>query len=178
MNEIDLRRADLNLLLVFQVLLSERHVGRAAKRLALTQSAASHALGRLRDMFGDPLFVRHPKGVEPTSRALSLAPAIADILNRAHSVLSSPVFDPTEPRSFAIATIDFNVPTILVPLIQHLRTVAPAIDLRVLPLDRHTVIASFDRQEIDMAILNFARPTSTHHTHARPQGSFCWDRAP
>src|SRR5437879_2166517 len=51
MNEIDLRRADLNLLVVFQVLLAERHVGRAAKRLVLTQSAASHALGRLRNLF-------------------------------------------------------------------------------------------------------------------------------
>src|SRR5438067_5373897 len=123
MKQIDLRRADLNLLVVFQVLLAERHVGRAAKRLALTQSAASHALGRLRDLFGDPLFVRHPKGVEPTSRALNLAPAIADILNRAHSVLVSPVFDPTEARTFTIATIDLNVLTVLVPLIQHLRIV-------------------------------------------------------
>jgi DNA-binding transcriptional LysR family regulator len=83
MNEINLHRADLNLLVVFQVLLSERHVGRAAKRLSLTQSATSHALGRLRNLLGDPLFVRHPKGIEPTSRALDLAPAIADILSRA-----------------------------------------------------------------------------------------------
>ena len=158
MNDIDLRRADLNLLVVFQVLLSERHVGRAAKRLGLTQSAASHALGRLRDLFADPLFVRHPKGVEPTSRALNLAPAIADILSRAQSVLASPIFDPTEPRSFTIATIDQNIPTILMPLIQHLRKVAPAIDLRVLPLDRHLVVAGFDRQEIDMAILNLSDP--------------------
>src|SRR5438270_6378495 len=94
MNEIDLRRADLNLLIVFQALLAERHVGRAATRLALTQSAASHALGRLRLLFGDALFIRHPKGIEPTARALTLAPAIADILTRARSVLASPVFDP------------------------------------------------------------------------------------
>jgi DNA-binding transcriptional LysR family regulator len=158
MNEINLRRADLNLLGVFQVLLSERHVGRAAKRLALTQSAASHALGRLRDLFGDPLFVRHPKGVEPTARALDLAPAITDILNRAQSLLASPVFDPAEPRSFTIATIDLTFPIIIVPLIRHLRNVAPAIDLRVLPLDRHRVVAGFDRQEIDMAILNLRDP--------------------
>src|SRR5204863_316374 len=104
MNEIDLRRADLNLLVVFQALLAERHVGRAAKRLALTQSAASHALGRLRALFADPLFVRHPKGVEPTARALGLAPAIADILNRAQSVLASPVFDPKLACAFTIAT--------------------------------------------------------------------------
>jgi DNA-binding transcriptional LysR family regulator len=92
MNEINLRRADLNLLVVFQVLLSERHVGRAAKRLSLTQSAASHALGRLRNLFGDPLFVRHPKGIAPTSRALDLAPAITDILSRTQSLLASPAF--------------------------------------------------------------------------------------
>jgi DNA-binding transcriptional LysR family regulator len=109
MNQIDLRRADLNLLVVFQALLAERHVGRAAKRLALTQSAASHALGRLRDLFGDPLFIRHPKGVEPTARALALVPAIADILNRAEELLASPVFNPALERSFTIATIDLTV---------------------------------------------------------------------
>lgn len=158
MNQIDIRRADLNLLVVFQVLLAERHVGRAAKRLSLTQSAASHALGRLRRLFGDPLFVRHPKGVEPTARALALAPAITDILNRAQSVLASPAFDPTLACSFTIATIDLTIPTIIVPLIEHLRRVAPAIDLRVVPLVREQVVAAFDRQEIDMAILNFPDP--------------------
>jgi DNA-binding transcriptional LysR family regulator len=158
MNQIDLRRADLNLLVVFQVLLAERHVGRAAQRLALTQSAASHALRRLRDLFGDPLFIRHPKGVEPTARALALAPAIADILNRAQSLLASPVFNPALACSFTIATIDLTVPTIVVPLIEHLRRVAPAIDLRVVPLVREHAAAAFDRQEIDMAILNFPDP--------------------
>jgi DNA-binding transcriptional LysR family regulator len=158
MNQIDLRHADLNLLVVFQVLLAERHVGRAASRLGLTQSAASHALGRLRGLFGDPLFVRHPKGVEPTARALVVAPAIVDILNRAQSVLAAPVFDPNVACSFTIATIDLTVPTIIVPLIEHLRCVAPAIDRRVVPLVREHVVAAFDRQEIDMAILNFPDP--------------------
>jgi DNA-binding transcriptional LysR family regulator len=158
MNKIDLRHADLNLLGVFQVLYAERHVGRAAHRLALTQSATSHALGRLRDMFGDPLFVRHPKGVEPTARALALAPAIADILNRTRSILASPSFDANVATSFTIATIDLTVPTIIVPLIEHLRRVAPAIDLRIVPLVREHVVAAFDRQEIDMALLNFPDP--------------------
>jgi len=158
MNQIDLRRADLNLLVVFQVLLAERHVGRAAERLALTQSAASHALARLRDLFADPLFVRHPKGVEPTARALALAPEITEILSRAQSLLASPVFDPSLARSFTLATIDLTVPTIIVPLIAHLRRVAPAIDLRVVPLVREHVVAAFDRQEIDIAILNFPDP--------------------
>jgi DNA-binding transcriptional LysR family regulator len=158
MNQIDLRRADLNLLLVFQVLFFERHVGRAAQRLALTQSAASHALRRLRDMFGDPLFVRHPKGVEPTARALALAPAVSDILSRAQSVLGTPQFHPNVTHSFTIATIDLTIPTIIVPLIERLRRMAPAIDLRVVQLVREYVPAAFDRQEVDMAILNFPDP--------------------
>jgi DNA-binding transcriptional LysR family regulator len=158
MHEIDLRRADLNLLVVFQVLLAERHVGRAARRLALTQSATSHALGRLRSLFNDPLFVRHPKGVEPTARALALAPIVAEILDRAQLLIASPVFDPTVACSFTIATIDLTLPTIIVPLIERLRRVAPATDLRVVPLVRDYVAAAFDRQEIDMAILNFPDP--------------------
>jgi DNA-binding transcriptional LysR family regulator len=156
MNEIDLRRADLNLLLVFQILLAERHVGRSAKRLLLTQSAVSHALGRLRSMFEDPLFVRHPKGIEPTARALALAPTIADILSRAQSLLASRAFDPTAAHSFTIATLDFMIPTVLLPLVERLRLVAPAVDIRVLPMDRQHVVTAFDRQEIDMAILSIA----------------------
>src|ERR671918_458059 len=132
MNRIDIRRADLNLLVVFQVLHAERHVGRAAQRLALTQSAASHALGRLRLMFGDPLFVRHPKGVEPTARAHALGPIVADILDRANSMLASPgSFDPNTPHTFTIGGTDLAVFTVLVPLIKRLRATAPEIDLRV-----------------------------------------------
>jgi DNA-binding transcriptional LysR family regulator len=158
MHEIDLRRADLNLLIVFQALFSERHVGRAARRLALTQSATSHALGRLRDLFSDSLFVRHPKGVEPTARALAIAPTVAEILDRAQLLIASPVFDPTVACSFTIATIDLTLPTIIVPLIELLRRVAPATDLRIVPLVREYVAAAFDRQEIDMAILNYPNP--------------------
>jgi len=156
MKEIDLRRADLNLLVVFQRLLAERHVGRAAKRLHLTQSAASHALGRLRTMFHDPLFVRHPKGIEPTPRALALAPAIADILDRANALLESPArFDPSEPHTFTIGGTDLGVFTVLVPLIKRLRATAPGVDLRVRSMDGTRVVAAFDRQEIDCALVPF-----------------------
>src|SRR5262249_19748125 len=156
MKKIDLRRADLNLLVVFQRLLAERHVGRAAKRLHVTQSAASHALGRLRTMFDDPLSVRHPKGVQPTSRALALAPAIADILERANTLLVSPGgFDPNLPHTFTIGGTDLAVFTVLNPLIKRLRATAPKVDLRVRSLDGTRVVAAFDRQEIDCALVPF-----------------------
>ena len=156
MKEIDHRRADLNLLVVFQKLLVERHVGRAAKRLGLTQSAASHALGQLRIMFGDPLFVRHPKGIEPTSRAHALAPIVVDILDRANSMLASPGwFDPSKPHTFTIGGTDLAVFTVLVPLIKRLRATAPKVNLRVRSLDSTRVVAAFDRQEIDCALMPF-----------------------
>src|SRR5712672_9652 len=79
LNEINLARADLNLLTLFEVILSERHVGRAALRLNLTPSAVSHGLGRLRRLLNDPLFLRTPKGVMPTARASALAEPIADL---------------------------------------------------------------------------------------------------
>jgi DNA-binding transcriptional LysR family regulator len=158
MNLIDLRRADLNLLVVFQALLAERHVGRAAQRLGLTQSAMSHALGRLRTLFNDPLFIRHPKGIEPTAGTLALASAVLEILDRAQLLIAPSKFDPAAARSFTVATIDLTLPTIVVPLIERLRRLAPAIDLRVVPLVREHVVAAFDRQEVDMAILNFPDP--------------------
>jgi len=72
MNEIDLRRFDLNLLVVFDVLMIERSVTRAAERLGRTQSAVSHSLSRLREQFGDPLLVKGGLRMQPTAFALDL----------------------------------------------------------------------------------------------------------
>ena len=70
MNEIDLRRFDLNLLVVFDVLMTERSVTRAAERLGRTQSAVSHSLSRLREQFGDPLLLKGGARMQPTALAL------------------------------------------------------------------------------------------------------------
>ena len=75
-----LGRIDLNLLIILQVLLEERNGSRAARRLHLSQSAVSKALGRLRETFDDPLFVRSAYGLEPTARALSLQQQLQPIL--------------------------------------------------------------------------------------------------
>ena len=69
LNQIDLSRIDLNLLVLFEIVFQERHVGRSAERLHLSPSAISHGLGRLRTLLGDPLFLKTPKGVVPTERA-------------------------------------------------------------------------------------------------------------
>ena len=107
MNQIDLSRIDLNLLVVFEVVLRERHVGRAAERLSLTQSAVSHRLARLRRLLNDPLFLKTPKGVVPTARAAELQAPIADVLAQVRQVVASAgPFDPARSaRRFTIGEI-------------------------------------------------------------------------
>src|SRR5918995_5646319 len=108
LNRIDLSRVDLKLLVLFEVVLKERHVGRAADRLKLTPSAVSHGLGRLRKLLNDPLFLRTPKGVVPTVRATELAGPVADVLAGARNVISTAApFDPaSSTRRFTIGAPD------------------------------------------------------------------------
>lgn len=133
LNEIDLSRTDLNLLVLFEAVLRERHVGRAADRLRLTPSAVSHGLGRLRRLLNDPLFLRTPKGVVPTARASELAAPIADVLARARNVMSiAEPFDPARStRRFIIGAPDGVSAVVLPPLLADLRQGAPGIDIGV-----------------------------------------------
>ncbi|BBX82655.1 LysR family transcriptional regulator [Mycolicibacterium aubagnense] len=157
MHEIDLTRADLNLLVVFEALMRERHVGRAAERLSLSQSATSHALSRLRAMFDDPLFVRHPRGVEPTSRAQELAPHISNSLVQIRQILSPQTgFDPKAlRRPFTIAAHDYAIAVLTPMLVDDVRTQAPSVDLRFISVGPLEVVAGLDRGEIDFALGGF-----------------------
>lgn len=81
MSRNDLRNIDLNLLVVFEALIQERNVTRAAHKLAVGQPAVSNALGRLRCLFNDPLFTRSGRTMEPTPRALSVAQLLGPALD-------------------------------------------------------------------------------------------------
>lgn len=138
LNETDLShaglsRADLNLLVLFEIVREERHVGRAAERLNLSSSAVSHGLGRLRRLLNDPLFLKTPRGVVPTARALELAAPIADILARVRSVVATAApFEPaTSTRRFTIGAPDGVSAVVLPPLLARLRKQAPGIDIAV-----------------------------------------------
>ncbi len=133
LNQIDLPRADLNLLVLFEVVLQERHVGRAAGRLNLSPSAVSHGLGRLRRLLSDPLFLRTPKGVVPTARATELAEPIAEILARVRTVVSTaePFDAATSRRRFTIGAPDAVSAVILPPLLEALSRDTPGIDIGV-----------------------------------------------
>lgn len=131
LKQIDLARADLNLLVLFEVVFVERHVGRAAERMNLSPSAVSHGLGRLRRLLNDPLFLRTPHGVVPTERAAQLAPWVGDVLAQARNIVAtSAPFDPaTTQRRFTIGAPDGVLAVILPPLLGVVRGEAPFVDI-------------------------------------------------
>jgi len=166
LNQIDLSRTDLNLLVLFEAVLEERHVGRAANRLSLTPSAVSHGLGRLRRLLNDPLFVRTPKGVVPTARATELAAAVADVLARARRVIASAEpFDPaTSVRRFTIGAPDGVSAVLLLSLLATVERIAPGIDISIrqlLPTPGETsperawqfAFADLEARAMDIAIM-------------------------
>ncbi|WP_416262092.1 LysR family transcriptional regulator [Gibbsiella quercinecans] len=108
MNEINFSSADLNLLKVFEALYEEGGAGRAAIRLGLTQSAVSAALGRLRQLYGDHLFVRTGRGLKPTAKAQELRPLIADALDKCRQslVLAAPNSANAVGRTLALGLSD------------------------------------------------------------------------
>ena len=133
LNETDLSRADLNLLVLFEAVVEEQHVGRAAQRLNLTPSAVSHGLGRLRRLFNDPLFLRNPRGVVPTARAIELAAPVADVLARARQVIATArPFDPaTSVRRFTVGAPDGISAVFLPRLMAGLGSAAPGIGIAI-----------------------------------------------
>lgn len=152
MHHIDISKFDLNLLAVFEALLEERHVGRAAVRLRLSQSATSHALGRLRRLFDDPLFVRHVGGVEPTARARKLAAPLAEALAHVRRVVGPVDFDPaTLQRTFTVATHEYVVAVLMPSLTALLRGQAKGVDIRCIGLSYRDLATALARGDVDVA---------------------------
>ncbi|MBP2297338.1 LysR family transcriptional regulator [Azospirillum picis] len=145
--------SDLNLLLVLEALLAERHVSRAAMRLNRSQPAVSHALARLRDIFGDPLLVRGEGGLQPTARALQLAGPLAEALALVRSMVDPPTFDIGQcSRHFRLSLSDYGTAILLPPLVARLRKAAPLIDLSVVSYGRDRALAALIDGEIDLAV--------------------------
>ena len=128
MNEIDLRRFDLNLLVVLDVLMIERSVTRAADRLGRTQSAVSHSLSRLREQFGDPLLIKGGVRMQPTAFALDLIEQARPMLGGIQRVLTPQhIFEPQNSRRvFRLAAPDF-LRTLFADLLRRLRSEAPLV---------------------------------------------------
>lgn len=148
---------DLNLLRVFDTLIELRSVTRAADRLGLTQSAVSHALGRLRLALDDPLFVRGAQGLQPTARAAEMAPGVREGLRRLGETLTPSRFDGGEAdRRFTLAASPYFCALLIPRLIERARTEAPGASFRIV-LGGEQLVVALDRGTIDIAFGAFAR---------------------
>ena len=129
------RTLDLNLLRVFDEVMAERSLTRAARHLALTQPAVSNALRRLRDALGDELVRRAGQGIEPTPRALALWPHVREALRQLQSAITPSSFVPAEASStFVLAMADATAAELMGGLAGRLQQAAPGVSLRVVPL--------------------------------------------
>lgn len=133
---MNLRRVDLNLLTIFDALMSERNMTRAAARLGMSQPAMSNALGRLRALTDDPLFVRTAKGMTPTPRSQSLIGPVRQALDLIQAGLQSDTgdsrFDPARSaRLYVVSTEDYGETVIMPRFMDWLTRVAPGIRIRI-----------------------------------------------
>ena len=154
---ISFNKLDLNLLRVFDAIMEERNVLRAGQRLCLSQSATSHALARLREMLDDDLFIRTPTGMQPTVRALAMAPRIREAWKSLEAAIELPKFDPNNStRRFTIAASDFATAVMVPGLLRLLRCEAPLVDLVVRPNNWIDLTGQIDLGQIDVAIGTFS----------------------
>jgi DNA-binding transcriptional LysR family regulator len=133
---MNFRTLDLNLLRVFDVVMTERHVTRAAERLAMTQPAVSNALRRLREALADDLFVPVPCGVAPTRRAQALWPEVGQALKTLRDAIEPQDFDPLlEERAFTVAMADATAAVIVPPLMEQWHETGTRSSVEVIGLD-------------------------------------------
>jgi DNA-binding transcriptional LysR family regulator len=164
MNDTTLRKIDLNLLLAFSVLMQERNVSRAAERLLLGQPGLSAALKRLREALDDELFVRVGRGLQPTARALAIAPAIEDALSGIERAIRPPMsFDPTTWRGeFRVGMCDNLETAFFGPLVARLRELAPAARLVGVAADKRDAAQMLDDGAYEFSISVHSEPASWH----------------
>src|SRR3954447_13613719 len=144
---------DLNLLIVFDAVMQERSVTRAGGRIGFSQPAVNHALGRLRHMLKDELFIRTPEGMVPTPRAEQLAEPLRRALNDMQLALEPETFVPTEAtRQFVLAVNNYAAVVLAPPLLMAVTAAAPGIRLDLRPTGLRDISASLDRGELDIAI--------------------------
>lgn len=145
---------DLNLLRVFDAVMTEQNLTRAASRLAMTQPAVSNALRRLRDALGDELLIRTAHGVKPTPRAETLWPAVRRALSELEeAVAPDNSFDPSKAQNtFRLAMADATAALWLPSLVQKIEREAPGISIRMAPLTTREPRPMLLRGDIDLAI--------------------------
>jgi DNA-binding transcriptional LysR family regulator len=151
--DVNFRTLDLNLLRVFDEVMAERNLTRAARNLSITQPAVSNALRRLREVLGDELVRRAGAGVEPTARALALWPTVRDALRQLQHTLAPGEFDAAvADRTFLLAMADATAAELLPGLVEIVEQEARAVSLRVIPLTTRDPRPMLENEAVDVAV--------------------------
>jgi DNA-binding transcriptional LysR family regulator len=162
------RTLDLNLLRVFDEVMTERSLTRAARKLAITQPAVSNALRRLRESLGDELIQRHGQEMAPTPRALALWPAVREALRQLQEVITPSSFAPAQATTtFVLAMADATAAQLMPGLVEVMDRDAPGVSIRVVPLTTRDPRHLLDLEEADLAIGHF--PAALADLTARAQ---------
>jgi DNA-binding transcriptional LysR family regulator len=158
MKSIGLDAVDLNLLVAFEALYIHQSVTLAAQRIHIGQPAMSAALGRLRSLFDDELFVRLGREMKPTARAVAIAPQVMSALDTIRATLADlQTFDPaSSQKTFTVATSDYFASMVLPELLCILNHQAPQVNLRLLPIEKESLVNSIENDTLDVAVGTFA----------------------
>ena len=162
----DLRLFDLILLVAFEALMEERNVTRAARRVGIGQPAMSYALARLRELFGDDLFIRTNTSMQPTTRALELSSPVARIISDIRErVLADRAFRPEVAEMvFRIGASDYAEVAVLPKVLAALRLAAPKSRVAINSVDRDHLGPMIESGTIDLAIGYFPDVTASLET--------------
>lgn len=149
-----LRKTDMNLLLVFDAVYRHRNISLAADQLALSPSALSHALNRLRNSLGDPLFIRHSGKMVPTAKAENIAPQISAALQTLSVCFRQMnAFDPAlSTDTFTFAATDYTAAVIMPGLISRINRLAPGITIRLLYSQNFNAVNDIRSGKVDFAL--------------------------
>lgn len=160
---MNITATNLNLFVAFDALLTASSVSRAAKHVGVTQSAMSNSLRHLRELFGDPLFLRSSHGIIPTPRARDLAGPVREALRLLERALSPRLFDPaTSTRTFVLITSDYVEFVLLPRLLAQIGKHAPGVRIQMLPWGLHHVPEELARGTADLMI-GFYDKVPAHH---------------
>jgi len=168
MHKLNLRKVDLNLLAILEVLLEERHVTRAAERLDMSQPAVSRALQRLRETFDDPLLVKSMHGYDLSARAEELLPGLKSVLQDLGQLVDRPQFDPaTSVAQVRVACLDLEGALFLPRLLETMRREARQmqLDIHSLPGDHFMLLQQGD---VDFVISGLAPPQGESQINRAP----------
>jgi DNA-binding transcriptional LysR family regulator len=153
---MNFRTLDLNLLRVFDAVMAEGNITRAAERLSMTQPAVSNALKRLRDATGEDLLTRAPRGVKPTTYGEALWPQVRESLGQLRQALEPGQYDPTtDSRVFRLAMVDAVAATRMPALMARLASIGAQARIEVRPLVNRDPREALARGDVDFALGHF-----------------------